>query len=62
MGPKFGTTEEMFTKGKMNKVKRMATLYLKGEEVPCRIDMIAVEIDKSRQITDIRHYKNAGDR
>ena len=52
----------MFTKGKLNKVKRMATVFLKGEEVPCRIDMIAVEIDKSGQISDVRHYQNAGDR
>jgi putative endonuclease len=61
-GKDFGTPEEMFTRGKLSKVKRMATLYLKGEEVPCRIDMIAVEMDNSGQITDIRHYQNAGDR
>jgi len=62
MGQEFGTPEEMFTKGKMTKVKRMATVFLKGEEIPCRIDMIAVDMDKSGQITDIRHYRNAGDR
>ena len=62
IGKEFGTPEEMFTKGKLSKVKRMATIFLKGEEIPCRIDMIAVEMDNSSQILDIRHYKNAGDR
>jgi len=57
-GLKFGTPEEMFTRYKYEKVKRMATVYLKGIEVPCRIDMAAVELDENQQVKSIRHYKN----
>ena len=52
----WGTPEEMFTQSKYRKVKRMATLYLQGKEVLCRIDMVAVDL-----FTDppsIRHYIN----
>ena len=57
-GLKFGTPEEMFTRGKYNKVKRMATVYLKGEDVPCRIDMVAVELDENNLPKSVRHYEN----
>ncbi|TSC85325.1 MAG: putative endonuclease [Microgenomates group bacterium Gr01-1014_16] len=57
-GLEFGTPEEMFTRGKYNKVKRMATVYLKGKEAPCRIDMVAVELDDSNLPMAVRHYEN----
>lgn len=57
-GLKFGTPEEMFTRYKYEKVRRMATVYLKGVEVPCRIDMAAVELDDNLSVKSIRHYKN----
>lgn len=57
-GLEFGTPEEMFTRGKYNKVKRMATVYLKGEDVPCRIDMVAVELDGQNLPVAVRHYEN----
>ncbi len=60
-GHNFGTPEEMFTHGKKRKVRRMATLYLKGEEVPCRIDMVAVDLDDENQVKEIRYYANAGE-
>lgn len=59
-GVDFGTPEEMFTSGKKRKVKRMATIYLSGREVACRIDMVAVELDSQCQVLNIRHYENAG--
>jgi putative endonuclease len=54
-GVDFGRPEEMFTRGKYERVKRMATVYLKGEEVPCRIDMIAVELGDGEE-PEVRHY------
>lgn len=57
-GLKFGTPEEMFTRGKYSKVKRMATVYLKGEDVPCMIDMVAVELDQDSMPVAVRHYEN----
>lgn len=57
-GGDFGSPEEMFTRYKKEKVKRMATIYLKGIEVLCRIDMVAVELTNDGEITVIRHYEN----
>jgi putative endonuclease len=53
-----GTPEEMFTKSKYEKVKRMATIYLNGRDVPCRIDMIAVVLDQNNHPLSLRHYPN----
>lgn len=52
----WGTPEEMFTQSKYRKVKRMATLYLHGKEVLCRIDMVAVDLFTNPP--SIRHYIN----
>ena len=54
----FGTPEEMFTRGKYNKVKRMATVYLKGKDTSCRIDMVAVELGNDNSVRSLRHYEN----
>ncbi len=54
----FGTPEEMFTRGKYNRVKRMGTVYLKGEEVPCRIDMVAVLLNEFNEVETLKHYPN----
>lgn len=57
-GVNFGKPEEMFTRGKYHKVKRMATVYLKGREVSCRIDMVAVELNDQGEVVTVRHYPN----
>ena len=52
----WGTPEEMFTQGKYRKVKNMGMVYLRGKDVLCRIDMVAVDL-----FTDppaLRHYPN----
>ena len=54
----FGSPEEMFTRGKYDKVKRMATVYLKGRDVSCRIDMVAVVLDELNKRVSVRHYEN----
>lgn len=58
IGADFGTPEDMFTRGKYNKVKRMASLYLNGREVPCRIDVVAIVLDQSYQLVSLHHYPN----
>ena len=57
-GLDWGSPEEMFTKSKLEKVKRMATVYLKGQEVPCRIDMVAVVLDPENNPVSVKHYEN----
>ena len=54
----FGSPEEMFTQGKLRKVRNMATVYLKGQEVACRIDMVAVVLDDDNNPVSIKHYEN----
>lgn len=57
-GPFFGTPEEMFTRSKYRKVKNMATVFLKGKDVPCRIDMVAIVLDPDNSVQRLNHYKN----
>jgi putative endonuclease len=56
-GVSFGTPEEMFGRSKFFKVKRMAQVYLKGEEKMCRIDVVAVVVDQSGELSALRHHK-----
>lgn len=58
VGLDFGPPEAMFTPRKYDRVKRMATVYLKGRDVPCRIDLIAIVLDPNHQPTSINHYPN----
>lgn len=57
-GLDYGLPEEMFTPGKYQRVKRMATVYLNGHDIPCRIDMVAVILDQNNQPVSIKHYPN----
>ncbi len=57
-GVDFGTPEEMFTKGKAGQVKRMASVYLQGKEVNCRIDMVAIVLGDDNQPQRMTHYIN----
>ncbi len=57
-GTDWGTPEEMFTVGKLRRVKNMATVYLGGKEVPCRIDMVAVLLNPDNTINRVTHYDN----
>ena len=57
-GLEFGTPEEMFTKGKEDRVKRMASVYLEGREITCRIDMVAVVLGDNNKPERMTHYPN----
>ncbi len=59
-GLAWGSPEEMFTRGKYERVKRMASGYLKGREVACRIDMVAVVLDAENEPVSVKHYENVG--
>ena len=45
-------------RGKYKRVKRMASVYLKGREVACRIDMVAVVLDSNNESVSVKHYEN----
>lgn len=58
IGLDFGPPEAMFTPRKYDRVKRMATVYLKGRDVPCRIDLVAIVLDPNHHPLSINHYQN----
>lgn len=57
-GDEFGMPEEMVGRGKLRKVKNMATIYLQGRDVPCRIDVIAVVLSGEDGVNRVTHYEN----
>lgn len=57
-GLAFGSPEEMFGRGKAERVKRMATVYLNGKSAACRIDMVAVVLNEDNSLSRITHYPN----
>ncbi|MBI2600512.1 YraN family protein [Candidatus Daviesbacteria bacterium] len=57
-GLEFGTPEEMITPSKLKRVKNMATVYMKGQIVPCRIDVITVILSSQGKLIRLTHYEN----
>jgi putative endonuclease len=57
-GEGWGMPEEMVKKGKLQKVRNMATIYLEGKEVPCRIDVVAVVLGRNNKVVRLTHYEN----
>lgn len=53
-----GSPEEMITNQKLHKIRRMASIYTQGNEIPCRIDVVAVVLDSNSKIQRITHYEN----
>ena len=58
IGIDFGLPEEMVSPGKLQRIRNMATMYLKGESVACRIDVVAVVLDKNNRVVRLTHYEN----
>lgn len=57
-GLEFGLPEEMISRAKLNKVKHMATIYMKGQIRPCRIDVIAIVLSPNNELVRLTHYEN----
>ncbi len=57
-GTDFGIPEEMISRGKLRRVKNMATVYMKGELLPCRIDIVAVVLSPENELIRLTHYEN----
>ena len=58
MGVEFGLPEEMINQAKLQKVKNMATIYMKGQNLPCRIDVIAICLSEEGHLVRLTHYEN----
>lgn len=58
IGGDFGLPEDMINPGKLQRVRNMATMYMKGELLPCRVDVVAVVLDEESNVIRLTHYEN----
>ncbi len=57
-GKQFGSPEEMVYPRKLSRIRRMATQYLQGKHLPCRIDVVAVVLGEGEEVERLTHYEN----
>lgn len=57
-GSEFGLPEEMVGPGKLARIRNMATLYMNGQILPCRIDVIAIVLGDNGEVLRLTHYEN----
>lgn len=57
-GIEFGRPEEMINAYKLQKVRKMAEVYMNGKTVPCRIDVVAIVLSETNEILRLNHYEN----
>lgn len=57
-GLDFGRPEDMINWHKLKRIQNMAIIYMKGESVPCRIDVIAILLSESNDLVNLTHYEN----
>jgi len=57
-GVEFGLPEEMISPGKLQRIRNMATLYMNGKLLPCRIDVIAIVLGPDNDVVRLTHYEN----
>lgn len=57
-GTDFGLPEEMINARKLVRVKNMAIVYMKGQNLPCRIDVVAIILSPENELVRLTHYEN----
>jgi putative endonuclease len=57
-GIEYGMPEEMVGRGKLQRIRNMAILYMKGKNVPCRIDVVAIVLSEDNDVVRLTHYEN----
>ena len=57
-GEEFGLPEEMISSYKLRRVQNMATMYMKGASLPCRIDVVAIILSPDNELIRLTHYQN----
>lgn len=58
IGVDFGLPEEMVGRGKLQRIRNMATFYMNGTPVACRIDVVAIVLNEQNEISRLTHYEN----
>ena len=57
-GLEFGLPEEMISQGKLQKIKNMGLIYMKGQNLECRIDVVAILLSEEGDLIRLTHYEN----
>jgi len=57
-GIEYGTPEDMISPGKLHRIRNMATLYMNGQSLPCRIDVVAIVFGENNDVVRLTHYEN----
>lgn len=57
-GIEFGLPEDMIGRGKLARIRNMATLYMNGQLLPCRIDVVAIVLGSDNHVARLTHYEN----
>lgn len=57
-GLDFGLPEDMISRSKLKRIQNMATIYLKGQNLPCRVDVVAIILSEDNQLVKLTHYEN----
>lgn len=57
-GEDWGLPEEMINPRKLFKIRNMAALYMRRNDLPCRIDMVAVVLSADDELIRLTHYEN----
>lgn len=58
IGTDFGSPEDMISPGKLQKIRNMATMYMKGKNLACRIDVVAIVFGENNDVVRLTHYEN----
>lgn len=56
-GEEFGSPEEMVNPKKLWKIRNMANLYMGCNDLPCRIDVVAVVLSPNDEPVRLTHYE-----
>ncbi|MBI3559017.1 YraN family protein [Candidatus Gottesmanbacteria bacterium] len=57
-GEEFGSPEEMINPKKLWKIRNMANLYMGRNDLPCRLDVVAIVLDQEDNLVRLTHYEN----
>lgn len=57
-GEIFGSPEEMINPKKLWKIRNMANLYMRRNDLACRIDVVAVVLGDDNSVVRLTHYEN----
>lgn len=58
IGTDFGLPEDMITRGKLQRIRNLAAVYVNGKSFLCRIDVVAIVLTREYTLSRLTHYEN----